>query len=76
MRTKPSFEPKNCSHCQASFTPTRKWQRFCSGKCRWGQWGKNNQRVTLKRDRLNEIGKTTQGLIDGLTDLRRGLNLP
>jgi hypothetical protein len=75
MTAKPLFEPKNCGHCQTSFTPTRRWQRFCSDKCRWGSWGVSNERVTLKKERLSEIGETTQRLIDGLTELRRGLNL-
>jgi hypothetical protein len=75
MRTKPTFEPKNCGGCQTVFTPTRKWQRFCSDKCRWSSWGKNNKRVALKKERLDEISAVTEGLINGLTEFRGGLNL-
>jgi endogenous inhibitor of DNA gyrase (YacG/DUF329 family) len=75
MRAKPSFEPKNCGSCQNTFTPIRKWQRFCSDKCRWISWGKNNKRVALKKDQLSEISAVTEGLINGLTEFRRGLNL-
>lgn len=31
---------KRCAYqnCSNKFTPTRKWQRFCQGKCRYEQW--------------------------------------
>ena len=24
----------NCTHCQKPYTPNRRWQKFCSTKCR------------------------------------------
>lgn len=28
------FEARCCSYCRALFSPTKRWQAFCSGRCR------------------------------------------
>jgi hypothetical protein len=31
-----------CLHCGAAFLPFRKWQKFCSPKCRKNDWLEKN----------------------------------
>jgi hypothetical protein len=46
--------------------------RYAAG---WSSWGRASIEWRSRTTRLSEIGKTTQGLINGLTEFRRGLNL-
>lgn len=35
---------KKCEECKELFEANRKWQRFCSPRCRFDNWDKNNPR--------------------------------
>ncbi len=41
---------QTCGHCAATYTPGRKWQKFCSPECRW----------EFHRDHTGETGALAQ----------------
>ena len=36
---------KECLWCKEKFEVKRKWQSFCSAKCRWHEWDKSHPRI-------------------------------
>lgn len=42
-----SYGTKECSKCGKEFTAKKKWQRFCSPRCRTEAWDKANPRTRL-----------------------------
>ena len=56
-RNAPPDKPIACKHCLVVFMPTRKWQAYCSTKCRnkaeWQRVGKVIKERS--RDRINEL---------------------
>jgi predicted nucleic acid-binding Zn ribbon protein len=34
-----------CEFCGKKFDPKRPWQKFCSQKCRWEKFNRDNPRV-------------------------------
>lgn len=42
-----------CEQCQGQFSPTRPWQRFCSGSCR-NLWHAEERRQALAAYRSNQ----------------------
>jgi hypothetical protein len=41
---KHNFSSKACRACGEGFIPTRKWQEFCSARCRMKYWASLNRR--------------------------------
>jgi hypothetical protein len=41
---KQKFSERSCYYdqCKAVFIPSRKWQKFCNGHCRFHAWKKNH----------------------------------
>jgi hypothetical protein len=39
-----------CADCEGGFTPRKQTQKYCSAKCRFRAWSKDNPRVTYKDD--------------------------
>lgn len=37
-----------CLHCKKKIIFKRKWQKYCSSKCRWESWNKRNPRIKIK----------------------------
>lgn len=36
-----------CKECGKPFQAKREWQKFCSDRCRWECWEKNNPRMSV-----------------------------
>ena len=45
-----------CPTCGAEFTARRRWQRFCSRRCRWTAWEAAHPRTTLPAPKRDEAG--------------------
>ena len=50
-----------CKNCEHKFNPTRKWQKFCSPKCRLQYW----------RSHKAEIGQLQKKITNLETRLKR-----
>lgn len=42
-----------CVICKKSFSPTRKWSKFCSKNCRWSN---NDKKKQLSRKKISRVG--------------------
>ena len=47
-------EPQ-CEHCGAAISPTRRWQRFCSDRCRRASWEARAADREAEKDRLKAL---------------------
>lgn len=46
MKKEKKDKPKIlCENCGIRFVQERKWQRFCSLKCKWDKWDRLHPRV-------------------------------
>jgi len=44
MNVEKKKEYEICIECKNRFIIKRKWQKYCSPRCRWKQWDKKNPR--------------------------------
>lgn len=44
MKQKERLKERPCAHCGVTFRPTRRWQKFCQGTCRWAAWDEAHPR--------------------------------
>jgi hypothetical protein len=44
---KTKFSSKPCRGCNEVFQPTRKWQDFCSSRCRVESWKEKNRHAAV-----------------------------
>lgn len=65
----PDWEPKliNCERCHREFMPTKRWQRFCSLKCKCGTTGESRAREQNPQAKLcnDDVGIIKRLLIVG-----------
>lgn len=47
-----AVHPRTCKRCREGFTPARKWQEFCSDKCRVRFFVEEREAEQARRNKL------------------------
>ena len=58
---------QKCDECDAIFTPTREWNRFCCDKCRFAHWNRERLAGIIKLTPENLVALSAIALAQGNT---------